>query len=362
MGRRQIEEIQESLIDEAVALYEKKKSLRAAAVSMKISMTKVRKMLITAGRFESDVSRAVGDAFAAGLSAEEIAGSLRMSLNNVYQYLPYQHVVYNMPVRSGEAVRQERYRARKKGALPPAEPAVAPEAIGEIREKTEERIRRRFGVLYVAVNERMRKVLPIGFCTEEKDPAEEAWELSGDPMELPDPPANIWCADVAVWREKPGRKSVKTALAENANCGYAVAFDFPPVTDRHMGREDLEAYREELRERMIRAIRERMIGDGYPEERVDAFLAGEVCFVKARHTRPSGHVAQLCDGFAADGREPDNAWDRKFGNSVLYRSVEQAAAMALGMDAREAMTFTERKYRKMLERMEAKKEVKTADS
>ena len=115
MKRQQIEEIQASIMEETVALYEKKKSLRAVAAAMKFSMTKVRKILITAGRFESDVSRAVGDAFAAGMSAEEIAASLGMSLNNVYQYLPYRHVVYNMPVRSGAALRQERYRTRKKG-------------------------------------------------------------------------------------------------------------------------------------------------------------------------------------------------------------------------------------------------------
>jgi len=91
-----LDSIQQSVIDDVVALYQNGAvSLRSVAKSMDFSMTKVRKILITAGVYSTEISSAVGAAYKDGLTVEEIAASLNMSVSNVYLYLPYRTILYN---------------------------------------------------------------------------------------------------------------------------------------------------------------------------------------------------------------------------------------------------------------------------
>ena len=55
-----------------------------------MSTVKVRKILITEGLWESDTSIKIGNLLAQGLTTEEIAEKLYMSVKNVQAYMPYE--------------------------------------------------------------------------------------------------------------------------------------------------------------------------------------------------------------------------------------------------------------------------------
>lgn len=119
---------------EAVAdLYTDKMSLQAIADALSLNPIKVRKLLITAGIYESDVAEMVQRTFNnyretrsykdAVLST---ASSLKLSRASVTSYLPYEKGVYfpkEAPVEkiSVGAERQRRYRAVRKLRTEPTE-------------------------------------------------------------------------------------------------------------------------------------------------------------------------------------------------------------------------------------------------
>lgn len=89
-------------------------SLRSVAEQLGTTVIRTRKLLITAGYFESPLSRSVQKLKAEGKTIEEIGAALRLKPAAVYGYLPYENLAYNLPQTTSNADRHKRYRATKK--------------------------------------------------------------------------------------------------------------------------------------------------------------------------------------------------------------------------------------------------------
>lgn len=119
-------------MDAAVALYDSEMSLQAIGDVLNLNPIKVRKLLITAGVYESEVAKKVQDTFKeyretqnykeAILSA---ANTLQLSKASVTSYLPYKKGVYYPSAEKDKisvgAERQRRYRAVKRWRADPTE-------------------------------------------------------------------------------------------------------------------------------------------------------------------------------------------------------------------------------------------------
>lgn len=81
-----------------------------------VSTVKVRKILITEGLWESDTSIKIGELLKKGMTTEEIANTLYMSIKNVQAYMPYERGVYRDEELTKEALRSNKYRNRMKKA------------------------------------------------------------------------------------------------------------------------------------------------------------------------------------------------------------------------------------------------------
>ena len=88
-------------MDAAVALYDSKMSLQAIADALNLNPIKVRKLLITAGVYESEVAEKVQDTFEKYRETQSYkeailstANTLQLSKASVTSYLPYQKGVY----------------------------------------------------------------------------------------------------------------------------------------------------------------------------------------------------------------------------------------------------------------------------
>ena len=117
------EQIQQEMTDITVRLYKfgntdddsKKRSnqsLRSVAEELDISVSKVVKLLITAGAYSSDMSEQVRDSYEAGRSVADIQTELGVSRATVHYYLPYKKGIYNAKETSLNADRIKRYRMR----------------------------------------------------------------------------------------------------------------------------------------------------------------------------------------------------------------------------------------------------------
>lgn len=91
-------------------------SIRAVAAEFNLSRTKVRKILVTLGVIESDLTEKAIALKERGLRLEEIADELGCSMATVSTYLPYETVFYNGEEKSSGAIRLEKYRERNKRA------------------------------------------------------------------------------------------------------------------------------------------------------------------------------------------------------------------------------------------------------
>lgn len=119
-------------MESAVALYEEDCSLRFIADALALNPIKVRKLLITAGVYESDVAEKVQGIFEEHRETQSYkeailstAATLDLSKASVTSYLPYQKGVY-FPSTEKEKIsvgaeRQRRYRAVKKLRKEPTE-------------------------------------------------------------------------------------------------------------------------------------------------------------------------------------------------------------------------------------------------
>lgn len=120
-------------MDAAVALYEEDCSLQSIADVLNLNPIKVRKLLITAGVYESEVAEKVQDMFERYRKTQDYKTSilstatvLGLSKASVTSYLPYEKGVYFPNTADKEKIsvgaeRQRRYRATKKLRAVPTE-------------------------------------------------------------------------------------------------------------------------------------------------------------------------------------------------------------------------------------------------
>ena len=119
-------------MDAAVALYEEDCSLQSIADALNLNPIKVRKLLITAGVYESEVAEKVQDTFEEYRKTQNYkdailstANTLQLSKASVTSYLPYQKGVYFQSTEKEKisvgAERQRRYRAMKRWRADPTE-------------------------------------------------------------------------------------------------------------------------------------------------------------------------------------------------------------------------------------------------
>ena len=119
-------------MDAAVALYGEECSLQSIADALNLNPIKVRKLLITAGVYESEVAEKVQATFEEYRETQDYktsilstANTLKLSKASVTSYLPYQKGVY-FPSTEKEKIsvgaeRQRRYRAMKRWRAEPTE-------------------------------------------------------------------------------------------------------------------------------------------------------------------------------------------------------------------------------------------------
>ena len=120
-------------MDAAVALYEEDCSLQSIADALALNPIKVRKLLITAGVYESEVAEKVQDTFEQYRETQNYkeailstAATLELSKASVTSYLPYKKGVYYPSTADKEKIsvgaeRQRRYRAMKRWRTDPTE-------------------------------------------------------------------------------------------------------------------------------------------------------------------------------------------------------------------------------------------------
>ena len=119
-------------MDAAVAFYDSEMSLQAIGDELGLNPIKVRKLLITAGVYESEVAEKVQDTFEEYREIQDYktsilstANALQLSKASVTSYLPYQKGVY-FPSTEKEKIsvgaeRQRRYRTMKRWRTDPTE-------------------------------------------------------------------------------------------------------------------------------------------------------------------------------------------------------------------------------------------------
>ena len=120
-------------MESAVALYNSEMSLQAIGDALNLNPIKVRKLLITAGVYESEVAEKVQDTFEEYRETQRYkeailstANTLQLSKASVTSYLPYQKGVYYPSTADKEKIsvgaeRQRRYRAVRKLRTEPTE-------------------------------------------------------------------------------------------------------------------------------------------------------------------------------------------------------------------------------------------------
>ena len=120
-------------MESAVALYEEECSLQDIADALALNPIKVRKLLITAGVYESEVAKKVQDTFEEYRETQDYktailstANTLQLSKASVTSYLPYKKGVYFPSTADKEKIsvgaeRQRRFRAMKRWRENPTE-------------------------------------------------------------------------------------------------------------------------------------------------------------------------------------------------------------------------------------------------
>ena len=120
-------------MDASVALYDSEMSLQAIGEELGLNPIKVRKLLITAGVYESEVAEKVKNTFEEYRETQDYktsilstANTLQLSKSSVTSYLPYKKGVYfpstaDKKKISVGAERQRRYRAMKRWRSNPTE-------------------------------------------------------------------------------------------------------------------------------------------------------------------------------------------------------------------------------------------------
>ena len=129
MGRRtkkngNPQESMEQLINRAAELFEEPyddrdgrdpdlPSVRFVAEEMETTILRVRKLLITAGYYSTDMSRKIQELHGQGVSVSEMMEATGLSQASAYSYLPYLGLAWNLEETTANADRLRIYRRRK---------------------------------------------------------------------------------------------------------------------------------------------------------------------------------------------------------------------------------------------------------
>lgn len=105
-----------SRYQEIIDAYRETPSIKKIAAQLGVSVSKVRRTLITEGLWSSKASRRIGILYDQGLSVTEISDRLNIVETGVVAYLPYSRGSYDDKDRSDEARRSVAYRNRKTSA------------------------------------------------------------------------------------------------------------------------------------------------------------------------------------------------------------------------------------------------------
>ena len=89
-------------------------TISSVAKAMNTSRMRVRKLLITANYYSSNISRRIAELQKAGYSIEEICREMKMGRAAVHSYLPYQKVIYKMAEPSLNAKQCLQFQLRRK--------------------------------------------------------------------------------------------------------------------------------------------------------------------------------------------------------------------------------------------------------
>lgn len=353
---------------------------------------KVRKILITAGVYSTDLSTDIGELWKDGKTVGEIAEMLNMTTANVNSYLPYERIIYNMDEKSVNADRQQRYRDRKKasnmfnteGEMAEMTGMAETAESGAVDTKPVERMRTK--TMIIVIGRKLRKLIPAEVLDDSSDPlAREnsyTWgsNIGGEFVlhEPADPDKMIWCAEVTT--SGRGAKKKQGIVLMSANCGFAVICALPTAPgltslldlekmsweERRRAEEEnerlLKAYRTQLETSMQDAIRTGLIAFSLPEEKVLDYTdtVRRVELVKGRPSFPQTRLEELIEQELkwAAGADPMTAFNvrgnwtsRKFGNSTGYRAVDMAVINMLGLNDEEQNEWLKRFTAPMRERM-----------
>lgn len=104
----------QNFLQELREVYEESDFLRMLAAEMNITLLKLRKLLITAGIFTSDICTEVNELYQAGKKIPEIMELTGLSRASVHSYLPYTKGIYNAEEISLNAERCRAYRIRQE--------------------------------------------------------------------------------------------------------------------------------------------------------------------------------------------------------------------------------------------------------
>lgn len=87
--------------------------LNLLAEEFSMTPIKVRKLLISSGIYQTEISVRINELYKSGKTIKEIQENVGLSAASVSGYLPYQKTVYNLEVSTDVANRLRKYRNRK---------------------------------------------------------------------------------------------------------------------------------------------------------------------------------------------------------------------------------------------------------
>lgn len=101
-------------VQEIIDTYAKTDSLKETAKICGVNWQKVRKILITAGKYENEESRTIAELYKSGLSVDEIASRLGLTAKAVNSYLPYTKGEYKSDSPTDNAIAIRKHREKMK--------------------------------------------------------------------------------------------------------------------------------------------------------------------------------------------------------------------------------------------------------
>ena len=100
--------------DLIIQTYKQLDSIRGTAFKLDISNTKVKKVLISHGLYESDRSREIAELRKQGMSYQQVADTLGISPTCVYANTPYEKGMYDSDTPTINALRIRKHKEKKK--------------------------------------------------------------------------------------------------------------------------------------------------------------------------------------------------------------------------------------------------------